>query len=43
MFKCWNCGTEHDGNATIEQLRAAFDRGYTKALEDIRRIKEENK
>jgi hypothetical protein len=43
MFKCWNCGTEHESNPTVEQLRSAFDKGYAKGIESMRKIYLTNK
>jgi hypothetical protein len=43
MFKCWNCGTEHESSPTVEQLRAAFDKGYAKGIESMRKIYLNNK
>lgn len=41
-FKCWNCGQDHDIMAKIEDLRSAYDAGYRKGMDHMRKAMLDN-
>lgn len=41
MYKCWNCGTEHEGSDEASYSRG-YKRGYEDALLSMNEEKNEN-